>query len=340
MWRHAPGFPGGGRGRRAGHASARAARMAGEVGAALHLGIARAAQQCLHGPCLVPAVLQQQPSARGQAAGRLHHDGADVVQPVRPARQGLPRLVHQGRQVWIVFFDVGWVGHDGVEGAGDAVQPGSCGRSPRAGAAAARWPGRPRARPRWHPRPAPPTRRAARAAVPGRWRRCPCPGPPRAARAGAAGPPGPSPPAFRYPGADRARAHPPAAAGRRTPCGPSGRPRVHRPAGARKGPGSPLARRWTAGPRHGRAARRGRHRGDPAGAAAASAHRCARGRGLVHARGPGRSSRAPEGGNGVFHGAVDIRPPIPGSASSSASRAWRRASSTSPRSPSMMASSL
>ncbi len=84
----------------------------------LHLHQSLRAQQCLHGLGLVLAVLQQQPAARRQARWRLGHDGANVVQPVGAAGQGVTaaRGVSAAR-CGSALADVGRVDDDGVEHA-------------------------------------------------------------------------------------------------------------------------------------------------------------------------------------------------------------------------------
>ena len=57
-------------------------------------------------------MFQQQPAARVQAPGCLLDDLADVRQPVRTGRQGLQRLMPQGRQVRVGGGHIGRVGDD------------------------------------------------------------------------------------------------------------------------------------------------------------------------------------------------------------------------------------
>jgi hypothetical protein len=61
------------------------------------------AQQVLHGLRLVPAMLQQQPPTRCEAAGGLGDDLTDVVQAIGPAGEGLQGFVGQGGQVGIAI---------------------------------------------------------------------------------------------------------------------------------------------------------------------------------------------------------------------------------------------
>jgi hypothetical protein len=144
---------------------------------------ARSLQQRAHGLGLVVAVLQQQPAARHQVGGGLGNDGADVVQAIGTAGQGLQWFVLQGGQVRVGRADVGRVGHDGVERALQPLQPVPAAELHRQAQALGVGLGH-GARASWLASTASTLGIGPLAAGPARWRRCPCPGPARAGRDG------------------------------------------------------------------------------------------------------------------------------------------------------------
>ena len=68
-------------------------------------------------------MFQQQPAARGEAAGGLGNDLADVIQTIGTTRQCAQGLVRQGGQVRVSFRHVRGVGHDQLKWTRYGIHP-------------------------------------------------------------------------------------------------------------------------------------------------------------------------------------------------------------------------